>query len=317
VAGAVLGWQNARVNDYERIARVIRYLDAHHREQPDLATLAGCAGLSPYHFHRLFSAWAGITPKDFLQCLTLTHVKRLLRQGESVLETALGAGLSGPGRLHDLCVTLEAASPGEWKVGGEGWTIVVGFAETPFGRCLIGESPRGLCHLSFVESGEEESALSKLQRAWPGARLKRHDAAARKFSGTVFERSPNESKRAWRVFVRGTAFQVRVWRALLAVRSGMLVTYGNLAAAIGRPLAARAVGSAVGKNPLAFLIPCHRVIRETGVLGGYRWDPVRKHAILAWENAERAACVTSSRIGSSAVLPMPAVQGSDASVQRF
>jgi AraC family transcriptional regulator, regulatory protein of adaptative response / methylated-DNA-[protein]-cysteine methyltransferase len=273
------------MNDYERIARVIRYLDRCHTEQPDLATLARHAGLSPFHFHRLFSTWAAITPKDFLQCLTLGHAQELLQKGKSVLEAALISGLSGPGRLHDLCVSLEAASPAELKSGGEGWTISAGFTESPFGRCLVGESPRGICHLSFVETEDAEAEWAAIQEHWPKAHLRRDDSAARQLAGRVFER-PDSSRapRTWRAFVRGTAFQVRVWRALLQVQPGTLVSYGDLAAALDKPAAARAVGTAVGQNPVAYLIPCHRVIRETGAVGGYRWGQVRKRAILAWEH---------------------------------
>jgi AraC family transcriptional regulator of adaptative response/methylated-DNA-[protein]-cysteine methyltransferase len=277
------------MNDYERIADIIRFLDGHRQEQPSLETLAERAKLSRFHFHRLFSAWAGITPKDFLQCLTLAHAKELLRRGESVLDAALDAGLSGPGRLHDLCVSLEAASPGELKRGGGGWTISVGFADTPFGTCLIGKSPRGICHLSFVESQNEAAALAEIQEAWPGARLRRDDTTALHLAERVFQRSTNRKRGALPALIKGTPFQVRVWRALLRVPSGTLVTYGNLASAIGQPTAARAVGSAVGKNPLAYLIPCHRVIRETGIIGDYRWDPIRKRAILAWEAGRELA----------------------------
>jgi len=282
-------WQYAVMNDYERIARVIRHLDACHAGQPDLASLAEIAGLSPFHFHRLFSAWAGITPKDFLQCLTLAHAKNLLYKGQSVLDAALGSGLSGPGRLHDLCLILEAASPGEVKSGGAGWTITAGFADTPFGRCLIGESPRGLCHLSFVDSGDGAAALAALRENWPRARLQRDDAIASRLTSGIFQRPENRhSGPALRAFVKGTTFQVRVWRALLQVPPGTLVSYGCLAAAIDKPAAARAVGTAVGHNPLAWLIPCHRVIRETGVIGNYRWGAVRKRAMVAWERAPRS-----------------------------
>jgi len=274
------------MNDYERIARVIGYLDEHHTEQPELAVLARQAGLSQFHFHRLFSTWAGVTPKDFLQCLTVAHVKELLRNGGSVLNTAMEAGLSGPGRVHDLCVTLEAASPGELKAGGEGWKIVFGFADTPFGRCLIGESPRGICHLSFVESRNDRANLAELRQEWPRAALKRDDALAGRVAKRIFGRSHNgQSRTGLRAFVRGTPFQVRVWRALLQVPPGQLVSYGWLAKAVGQASASRAVGSAVGSNPLACLIPCHRVIRETGVIGEYRWGAVRKRAIIGWENA--------------------------------
>ncbi|HKW29583.1 MAG TPA: methylated-DNA--[protein]-cysteine S-methyltransferase [Verrucomicrobiae bacterium] len=274
------------MNDYERIARIIRYLDERHAEQPDLAVLAAQAGLSPFHLHRLFSAWAGVTPKDFLQCLTLAHAKELLRKGESVLDAALESGLSGPGRLHDLCVNLDAASPGEWKSGGAGWRISFGFVDSPFGECLIAESSRGLCHLSFVES--QKRALTELQGNWPQAKLKRDGSAATRLATKIFARPDSSPTRpALRAFVRGTPFQVRVWQALLQVPPGALTSYGRLAAAIGQPAAARAVGTAVGQNPLAYLIPCHRVIRETGVLGNYHWGQIRKRAMVVWESSPR------------------------------
>ncbi|MEI9864773.1 MAG: methylated-DNA--[protein]-cysteine S-methyltransferase [Limisphaerales bacterium] len=290
--GAAIGsWQSEDMNDYERIAQVIRFLDARHVEQPDLATLAGRVGLSSFHFHRLFATWAGVTPKDFLQCLTLAHAKELLRDGESILDVALESGLSGPGRLHDLCVNLEAASPGELKSGGAGWTISFGFAESPFGKCLIAESTRGICHLSFVEN--EKASLAELQKEWPQAKLKRDDSAAAKLIERIFSRHDakqhgrSETGAPLRAFVRGTPFQVRVWRALLKVQPGTLTSYGRLAGAIDKPSAARAVGSAVAKNPLAYLIPCHRVIRETGIIGNYHWGPIRKRAIIAWESSPR------------------------------
>ena len=289
-----MSWQNAFMSDYERIATVIRYLDAHHTEQPDLATLASYVGLSPSHFHRLFSAWAGVTPKDFLQCLTLAHARTLLHSGENVLNTALNSGLSGPGRLHDLCINLESASPGEMKSGGAGWTITFGFADTPFGACLVGENTRGICHLSFVDT-RDEGALNRLNRDWPRAQFRRNDAAAAQLVHRVFDSSVGiQHKLPLRAFVKGTPFQVRVWRALLQVQPGQLVTYGSLAAAIGRPAAARAVGTAVGQNSLAYLIPCHRVIRETGAIGGYRWGPVRKRAIQAWESSRATRADTGS-----------------------
>lgn len=273
------------MHDYERIARVIRYLDTHHGEQPDLAALAAHAGLSPYHFHRLFSAWAAVTPKDFLQCLTVAHAKALLRRGDSVLAAALGAGLSGPGRLHDLCVTLEAASPGELKSGGAGWTLDAGYADSPFGTCLIAEGPRGVCHVGFVTSADGAVEWGELQASWPQARLHRDDTRAAGLAARIFARDGARTRQPLRAFVRGTAFQVRVWRALLQLPPGALVSYGQLAAALDAPAAARAVGTAIGRNPLAYLVPCHRVIRETGVVGDYRWGRERKRAMLAWESA--------------------------------
>ena len=174
------------MNDYERIADVIHYLDENLIEQPDLAALADHAGLSPFHFHRLFSDWAAITPKDFLQCLTLSHARELLHEGKSVLDTAVSTGLSGPGRLHDLCVKLEAASPGELKSGGEDWSIAFGFADSPFGKCLVGESPRGICHLAFVESGDGLAEQAQLKKHWPRAHLQRNDTVARRIARRVF-----------------------------------------------------------------------------------------------------------------------------------
>jgi len=282
------------MNDYERIARVIRYLDEHHTMQPGLEKLAGIAGLSQYHFHRVFSAWAGVTPKDFLQCLTLEHAKALLHQGQNVLSAAFEAGLSGPGRLHDLCVSLEAVSPGELKRGGSGLNIHFGFADTPFGDCLVGESERGICHLAFVDGEGHDAALDDLRNKWPEACLRRSDRIAG-IASRIFE-GPRGNNKAptLRALVKGSAFQVRVWGALLRVPPGQLVTYGQLAAAIGQPRAARSVGSAVAQNTLGYLIPCHRVIRETGVIGEYRWGRVRKRAIVAWEASRRMARVASA-----------------------
>lgn len=273
------------MQQYERIERVIRYLDAHHAAQPDLATLARQAGLSAFHFHRMFSAWAGVTPKDFLQCLTVAHARSLLREGASVFDAALDAGLSGPGRLHDLCVTLEAATPGEMKSGGAGQVVAYGYAGSPFGDCLIASNARGVCHIAFVDF-DRATSLQTLRMEWPHAQLQRDDAQASAIAQRVFaptrERNAAEPLRA---YVRATPFQVRVWRALLRIAPGSLVTYGDLASALGDPRAARAVGTAVSRNPLAYLIPCHRVIRETGIVGGYRWGTTRKRAILAWESA--------------------------------
>jgi AraC family transcriptional regulator of adaptative response/methylated-DNA-[protein]-cysteine methyltransferase len=273
------------MNDFERVARIIRYLDERHSTQPPLSTLAREARLSPFHFHRLFSAWAGVTPKNFLQCLTFAHARQLLQRGESVLDTAFETGLSGPGRLHDLCVRLEAASPGEIKSGGAGWTISAGFGASPFGDVLIAQSPRGICHLSFVDGGRK-AAWKEMTQLWPNARWRRDDSTAGRFLGHLFDSSLNGARRrTLTAFVKGTPFQVRVWRALLRVPSGQLTTYGRLASAMGMPSAARAVGSAVGRNELSWLIPCHRVIRQTGVVGDYRWGKERKRLMIAWESA--------------------------------
>src|SRR5438105_1093085 len=276
------------MNDYERVANVIRFMERHHAEQPDLAELARAAGLSPFHFHRLFSSWAGVTPKDFLQCLTLEHVKELLRNGDNVLDAALNAGLSGPGRLHDLCVTLEAASPGEMKTGGTGLRIDYGFADTPFGEALIAETARGICHLSFINGEGRNGGRDLLASQWSGAKLTRTDSRAAELAAKIFmPPSGSETRARLRAFIRATPFQLRVWRALLQVPLGALTTYGRISNTIGQPRAARAVGSAVGANPMAFIIPCHRVIRETGAIGHYHWDPIRKRAIIGWEISTR------------------------------
>ncbi len=274
--------QNHPMNDYERIARIISYLDKHRAAQPRLSTLAQVAGVSQFHFHRLFSAWAGTTPKQFLQCLTFEHVRALLRRGENVLDSAFEAGLSGPGRLHDLCVNLQAASPGEIKAGGAGWVIQAGFAPSPFGCCLVAQNPRGICHLSFVDRNRQ-AAWSVMKALWPKARWRRDDAGARILLKQVFTRPKPSRATRLTAYVKGTEFQVRVWRALLDIPPAELTTYGRLASAIGQPTAARAVGSAVGRNAIAWLIPCHRVIRETAALGGYRWGAVRKRAMLTRE----------------------------------
>jgi len=275
------------MNDYARIARIINFLDEHHTRRPDLAELAELAGLSPYHFHRLFTRWAGITPHQFLNCLSHSHARQLLRQGESVLNAAMDSGLSGPGRLHDLCINLEAASPGEIKSGGSGWLIKAGFASSPFGTCLVGVNRRGICHLSFTGNKDQSTAETLIRGNWPEANITRDNTVAIKIANQLFSSNRPNKQSTLHAVVNGTRFQVRVWQALLKVPRGTLVSYGQLARAIGQPGAARAVGSAVASNPVAFLIPCHRVIRETGVIGNYRWGPARKKALLAWETASQ------------------------------
>ena len=272
--------ESVAMNDYERIASVIRYLDQHNVEQPDLKTLARHLDLSESRFHRLFVSWAGVTPKDFLQSLTLCHAKTLLHTGESVLQAALRTGLSGPGRLHDLFVSFEAATPGEWKSGGADLMISYGVAETPFGACLIAQTGRGICRIAFCD-GRPDSTVSELRLDWPKAELKRDDAKATRTAAHIFQHA--RSAPGLKLFVKGTAFQLKVWRALLRIPEGSLSSYRRIAESIGRPGAARAVGTAVGSNPIAYLIPCHRVIRETGVLGGYRWGLIRKQAMIARE----------------------------------
>ncbi|MEI6536860.1 MAG: methylated-DNA--[protein]-cysteine S-methyltransferase, partial [Verrucomicrobiaceae bacterium] len=233
-------------------------------------------------FHRLFHRWAGVTPKDFLQCLTLEHAKRSLRESASVMDAALDAGLSGPGRLHDLLVTIEAVSPGEFKSGGRGISIEWGVAESPFGSCSLGWNTRGICHLAFRDADEVFTEPPELHVMWPQATLHRNDGEAKRQSEMIFHRSES-SGTTLKAFVRATPFQLKVWRALLRIPEGRVASYRMIAVAIGNPKASRAVGTACGSNAIACLIPCHRVIRETGVVQDYRWGQTRKRALLALE----------------------------------
>ncbi|HAM72447.1 MAG TPA: 6-O-methylguanine DNA methyltransferase [Verrucomicrobiales bacterium] len=272
------------MNDFDRVAAAIRFLDRHQAEQPPLGEIAAASGLSESHFHRLFQRWAGVTPKDFLQCLTASHARQRLQASASVLESALESGLSGPGRLHDLMVTLEAASPGEIRTGGRGIRIGWGRMETPFGNGSLGWTPRGICHLVFEEGEPWDSLPARLAREWPSAEFQRDDAEAACRAREIFHAPPpGDPPRGLRAYVRGTPFQVQVWRALLNIPEGRLASYRWVAAAVGNPGACRAVGAACGANPVSYLIPCHRVIRETGVVEGYRWGTDRKRAMLVRE----------------------------------
>jgi AraC family transcriptional regulator of adaptative response/methylated-DNA-[protein]-cysteine methyltransferase len=266
--------------DYARIAEAIAWLRAHRREQPGLGALARHLELSEAHLQRLFTRWAGISPKRFLQSLTLADARARLTATCDVLSLSLDSGLSGPGRLHDLFVTLDAVSPGEAKSGGRGLTIRHGTHPTPFGDALIACTGRGICALHFLD---EAAAPEPLLRAdWPHARLRADATTTAALIASIFGAArPAAPLTLW---IKGSNFQFQVWRALLAVPPGRLTTYRTLAEAIGRPHAARAVGNAVAANPLACLIPCHRVIRESGVLGGYRWGSVRKLAIQMRES---------------------------------
>ena len=272
--------------DYALVAQAIRYIESHRREQPELAEIAGQVGLSDFHFQRLFSRWAGVSPKRFLQALTVEEARRSLSRSGSVLDAAYDTGLSGPGRLHDLFVQCQAATPGEVKSGGAGLTIRYGIQPTPFGDALIGVTERGICALSFVGEGESEQAIGELAARWPGARLREDRDEGAAIAQRIF--ADSRSDEPLHLYIKGTNFQMQVWQALLRVPSGTLTSYGDLAQAIGRPSAARAVGSAVGSNAIAWLIPCHRVIRQTGVVDGYRWGSDRKRAMLGWEAARAA-----------------------------
>jgi AraC family transcriptional regulator of adaptative response/methylated-DNA-[protein]-cysteine methyltransferase len=277
---------NAR--DFARIARVLAFIDQHWREQPAVSVLAREARLSQFHFERLFRRWAGLSPKQYLQMVTGAAARASLRQQQSALHAALEAGLSGPSRLHDLIVNLEAMSPAEFAAEGAGVRIDYGCAQTPFGQMVCGLTARGVCHLSFVsEPSSRAAAAAELLAAWPGARLHWNPKAAEALAEQLWPATGTGGKRAITVHVRGTNFQLRVWRALLALAPAEATPYGALARRIRHKNAARAVGSAVGANPVAWLIPCHRVLRAGGVLGDYHWGPERKRAMLAWEHLRR------------------------------
>jgi len=266
--------------DYQRIARSIAWIGEHFRERPGLEDMARAAGVSPHHYARLFRRWAGVTPGRYLRALNLAAAKQAMDTGAGVLAASLGAGLSGPGRLHDLFVEFEAVTPGDYRTRGRDLEIRWGVADSPFGHCLAGLTGRGLCYLGFVDA--PGAAPADLASRWPAARLAADpSAAARAVEAAFGGESP---PRAW---VRGTNFQVRVWRALLELEPGETTTYGDVARRMERPGAARAVGRAVGDNPLGVLIPCHRVLRGDGGLGGYRWGTDRKLAVITWESLRR------------------------------
>jgi len=268
--------------DFRRIARAIRYIERNFREQPRLATIAASAQLSEFHFNRLFRRWAGVTPRQYLAFVTARAARTSLSGTASVLEAAYAVGLSGPGRLHDLMVTLEAVTPGELKARGSGLDIRYGFTATPFGTALLASTGRGLCHLSFHDAGSERAALTPLAQQWREARLTRDDARALETAQRIWCATPTADLAPLRLAVKGTNFQLKVWQALLEVAARGPTTYRKVAQAVGISGSERAVGNAVGRNPIAWLIPCHNVLRTDGSLGGYAWGEDRKRAMLAW-----------------------------------
>ena len=273
----------AAAADYDVVRRAIGHIRGHWREQPEIETIADAAGVTPTELHHLFRRWAGLSPKAFLQALTLDGARRLLRDSASVLDATYEVGLSGPGRLHDLFVTHEAMSPGEWKSGGEGLTIRFGFHPSPFGSALVMATERGLAGVAFADSGEEPAALADMKSRWPRAAYLEDSARTAAIAKRIFDPSQWQSRQPLRVVLIGTDFEVRVWEALLQIPMGRLATYSSVAGRICAPTAARAVGAAVGKNPLAFVVPCHRVVGKAGDLTGYHWGITRKRAMLGWE----------------------------------
>jgi AraC family transcriptional regulator of adaptative response/methylated-DNA-[protein]-cysteine methyltransferase len=274
--------QKQLAEDYSRIAQAIRYIEANAHNQPDLTELAAHVGLSEYHFQRLFTRWAGLSPKRFLQFLTRENVKALLANASNLLDATYAAGLSSPGRLHDLFVQTEAVTPGEYKSRGAGVEIVYGFHPTPFGECLLALTGRGICFLAFVDK-DRSSALKELRRSWSNATLTESPIRTAPVVERIF--SPG-SGGSLQLHLRGTNFQIKVWEALLTLPPGHVTTYQALAEQVGSSSSARAVGNAVARNPVAYLIPCHRVLQKSGYFGNYRYGPIRKKAILGWEMAQ-------------------------------
>jgi AraC family transcriptional regulator of adaptative response/methylated-DNA-[protein]-cysteine methyltransferase len=285
--------------DYARIEEAIRYLEDHFREQPSLDDIAASVHLSKYHFQRLFKRWAGVSPTQFMHFLTVDYAKERLAASESVYDASLDAGLSSAGRLHDLFVTFEAMTPGEYKQRGQGVTIRYGFHDTPFGRCLLATTPKGICALRFVATHDPEAspaepvgptetaALQELIGEWPLATFVEDTTETGAVAERIFSPEKEEEQQPFHLLLKGTNFQVQVWQALLDIPPGNMVSYQDVAERIGRPTATRAIAGAVAKNPVGYLIPCHRVINKSGRYHGYRWGPTRKKAILGWEAGHR------------------------------
>ena len=274
---------SAAADDYAVVRRAIAFISEHWRAQPEIDEIAAAVGTTTADLHHLFRRWAGLTPKAFLQAITLENARRLLRSSASVLDAAYEVGLSGPGRLHDLFVTHEAMSPGEWKSGGEGLSVAYGFHPSPFGSALVMTTQRGLAGLAFADPGEEEAALDDMRGRWPKARYGEDTDRTGAIARRIFDPTLWRPERPLRVMLIGTDFEVRVWETLLGIPMGRATTYSDIAAKLGRPTAARAVGTAVGKNPVSFVVPCHRVMGKSGDITGYHWGLTRKRAMLGWE----------------------------------
>jgi AraC family transcriptional regulator of adaptative response/methylated-DNA-[protein]-cysteine methyltransferase len=277
-----------KVEDYQRIEKAIQYLAENYHHQPSLDEVARSVNLSEYHFQRLFRRWAGISPKRLVEFLTLEHAKQLLEESRSVLDAAYEAGLSSPSRLHDLFVNVEAMTPGEFKAKGAGLKISYGFHPSPFGECLLAVTERGICGLGFVGDGGPSQALEDFKRRWPAAEFQENPQRTRIYVNEIFNAKKKNGTHPVKLLLMGTNFQIKVWEALLRIPPGCMVCYEDLARQLGKPSASRAVGSAVARNPISFLIPCHRAIRKMGITGDYHWGAARKKAILAWEAARQS-----------------------------
>ncbi|KIQ03120.1 6-O-methylguanine DNA methyltransferase [Agrobacterium tumefaciens] len=274
-------------SDYETVRRVIEVLTLDYRDQPSLETIAAKLEQSPTQLQKTFTRWAGLSPKAFLQAVTIDHAKRLLREESlPLLETALEVGMSGPGRLHDLFVTHEAMSPGEWKAKGAGLQIRYGFHPSPFGLALVMITDRGLAGCAFADPGEEQACFEDMSRRWPNADYLEDTVATAPYAARIFDPQRWSSEQPLRVVLLGTDFQVRVWKSLLKIPLGKAVTYSHVAHDIGQPKASRAVGAAIGANPISFVVPCHRAVGKSGALTGYHWGVTRKRAMLGWETGK-------------------------------
>ena len=276
-------------SDYERVRDIIAFISERWRDQPSLDAIAAHVGLSTTHVHHLFRRWCGLPPKAFLAALTLDNAKALLADSASVLDTAYEVGLSGPGRLHDLFVVHEAMTPGDFKTGGAGLAMRFGFHPSPFGEAVLVATERGLAGLGFVDGGDWAAALADLQRRWPRAAFVEDAAATAPLARRIFDPQTWQPETPLRIVMIGTDFEVRVWQTLLRIPLGRAATYSGIAESLGRPSAARAVGAAVGRNPISFVVPCHRVIGRSGALTGYHWGLTRKQAMLGWETGRLAA----------------------------
>ena len=276
-------------DDYAVVRRAIAYISEHWRAQPEIEQIAHAAGVTSDELHHLFRRWAGLTPKAFLQAITLDNARKLLRDSASVLDATYEVGLSGPGRLHDLFVTHEAMSPGEWKSGGEGLAISYGFHPSPFGITLVMATPRGLAGLAFGDAGEEKAMLADMTRRWAKAAYVEDKTITAPLAARIFDPRAWRPDRPLRIVMIGTDFEVRVWETLLGIPMGKCSTYSDIANKLGKPKASRAVGAAVGKNPISFVVPCHRVLGRSGDITGYHWGLTRKRAMLGWEAGKVAA----------------------------
>ncbi len=273
-------------DDFQRIEKAIQFVEANFKSQPTLAQIAQSVHLSKYHFDRLFKRWAGISPIQFLQFMTLDYTKQKLTESKSLLDTAFDAGLSGPSRLHDLFVTFEAMTPGDFKKQGAGLKIEYGFCKSPFGQCLLAATQRGICYLGFVKGDKRAEILSQLFQAWPDSNFNENSQRIDSIVQKVFSVDAFKEGASFNLQIKGTNFQIQVWKALLNIPKGWFVSYQDIATHIGRPKAFRAVANAVAINPVAYLIPCHRVVAKSGKIHQYRWGSTRKKALIGWEAAQ-------------------------------